>query len=160
MAETVHEIMVDASPETIFPLLVDADQHVRWMGTEARLDARPGGDYDVLVAGRYRASGKFVDVVPNERVTFTFGWDSNEMPLPPGSSTVEISLRPEGDKTRVRLVHRDLPDEAVGPHAHGWSHYVARLVVASTGGDNGPDLGPAGGDGTGAGSGGEDAPAR
>ncbi len=145
MAELVQEVVVDASPETIFELLTVADEHVRWMGTEAELDPRPGGRYRVLVAGQYPAVGEFVEVVPNDRVVFTFGWDAPGNPVPPGSSTIEISLHPEGAKTRVRLVHRDLPEGVVGEHTHGWGHYLGRLSVAASGGDGGPDTGPGGG---------------
>ncbi|HEV3400657.1 MAG TPA: SRPBCC family protein [Acidimicrobiales bacterium] len=145
MAELVQEVVVDASPETIFGLLTVADEHVQWMGTEAELDPRPGGTYRVLVAGQYPAAGQFVEVVPNDRVVFTFGWDAPGNPVPPGSSTIEISLHPEGAKTRVRLVHRDLPEGVVGEHTHGWGHYLGRLSVAASGGDVGPDAGPGGG---------------
>lgn len=145
MAELVQEIVVDASPETIFELLTVADEHVRWMGTEAELDPRPGGAYRVLVAGEHPASGQFVEVVPNDRVVFTFGWEAPGNPVPPGSSTIEISLHAEGDKTRVRLVHRDLPESMVGDHTAGWGHYLSRLSTAASGGDLGPDRGPGGG---------------
>jgi uncharacterized protein YndB with AHSA1/START domain len=143
MGEVVQEVMVDASPETIFELLTVSDQHVRWMGTEAELDARPGGTYRVLVAGQYPAAGEFVEVVPNEKVVFTFGWDAPENPVPPGSSTIEITLHPEGGgKTRVRLVHRNLPEETVPQHVHGWDHYMNRLSFAAAGQDLGTDTGP------------------
>jgi uncharacterized protein YndB with AHSA1/START domain len=145
MAELVQEIVVDASPETIFELLTVADEQVRWMGTEAELDPRPGGTYRVLVAGQYPAAGEFVEVVPNDRVVFTFGWDAPGNPVPPGSSTIEISLHPEGEKTRVRLVHRDLPESVVGEHTHGWGHYLSRLSAAASGAELGPDTGPGGG---------------
>ena len=144
MAELVQEVVVDASPETIFELLTVADEHVRWMGSEAELDPRPGGAYRVLVAGQHPASGEFVEVVPNDRVVFTFGWDAPGHPVPPGSSTIEISLHPEGGKTRVRLLHRDLPEGVVGEHTHGWGHYLGRLSVAASGADAGPDTGPGG----------------
>lgn len=144
MAELVREIVVDASPETIFELLTVPEQHVRWMGTEAELDARPGGTYRVLVAGEHPAAGEFLEVVPNRKVVFTFGWDAPGNPVTPGSSTIEISLHPEDNKTRVRLVHRDLPDEMVEIHTHGWEHYLGRLSVAAPGGDAGPDTGPEG----------------
>ena len=39
MAELTREVVMDASPSTIFPFLIDPTQHVRWMGTEADLDA-------------------------------------------------------------------------------------------------------------------------
>lgn len=144
MAEIEQEILVDASPKTIFELLTVADQHVRWMGTEAELDPCPGGTYRVLVAGQFPASGEFVEVVPNEKVVFTFGWADEGNAVPPGSSTIEITLHPQDAKTLVRLVHRGLPDDAVPQHAHGWGHYLGRLSAASSGADNGPDAGPAG----------------
>ena len=63
-----------------------------------------------------------------EKVVFTFGWEQEGNPIPPGSTTVEISLHPEGDKTRVRLVHSGLPDDAVSDHGDGWQHYLERLA--------------------------------
>jgi uncharacterized protein YndB with AHSA1/START domain len=141
MAELEREILIDASPETIFPFFTDPDKHKLWDGTEVELDPRPGGIYRVLVAGEYQAAGEFVEVVPNERVVFTFGWDMPDNPITPGSTTVEYTLIPDGGKTRLRLRHTGLPDqEAVDQHTEGWDHYLERLAVAATGGDPGPDL--------------------
>ena len=139
MAELVREIMIDATPETIWPFLVDPARHVEWMGTVADIDPRPGGVYRVLVQGIHPSAGEYVEVVPNEKVVFTFGWEEEGNPIKPGSTTVEISLHPEGDKTLVRLAHRGLPDDAVRDHSGGWDTYLGRLAVATTGGDAGPD---------------------
>ena len=139
VADVIKEAKIDASPETIFPFLTDETQIVRWFGTEASLDARPGGTFSVLVSGKHRALGEFVEIVPNERVVFTFGWEGGA-DVPPGSSTVEITLERDGQHTIVRLVHRGLPnDEEATEHTKGWDHYVGRLVVAVDGGDPGPD---------------------
>ena len=86
---------------------------------------------------------EFVEVVPNERVVFTFGWDVPEHPIPAGSTTVTITLIPDGDKTRVQLVHSGLPADAHADHRHGWDHFLSRLAVVATGGDAGPDRVPA-----------------
>jgi uncharacterized protein YndB with AHSA1/START domain len=147
MAELVREIVIDAAPETIWPFLTDPAKHVQWNGTAAELDPRPGGTYRVLVAGQFPSAGEYVEVVPLEKVVFTFGWDQDGHPIPAGSTTVEISLHPEGDKTRVRLVHRGLPEDAVTDHTHGWDHYLGRLATAAAGGDPGPDTPPSGPDG-------------
>ena len=144
MAELNREIVIDATAETIWPFLVDPTKHVEWIGTVAEIDPRPGGVYRVLVQGVHPGAGEFVEVVPMERVVFTFGWDEPDHPIPAGSTTVEISLHPEGDKTRVRLAHRGLPADAVDEHGHGWAHYLERLGTAATGGDAGPDVVPAG----------------
>jgi len=127
---------MDARPATIFPFLTDPAQHVRWMGTEAELDPRVGGVYRVL------AQGDFVEVVPDRKVVFTFGWDEPNHPIPARSTEVEITLTPDGDKTRVRLVHRGLPDDAVNDHTQGWDHYLDRLATVSAGGAVGPDVSP------------------
>ncbi|MGI8574626.1 MAG: SRPBCC family protein [Egibacteraceae bacterium] len=143
MAELVREIVIDATPETIWPLLTEPGKHVEWDGTVAEIDPQPGGTYRVLVAGQYQSAGKYLEVVPLEKVAFTFGWEEDN-PIQPGATTVEITLRPEGDKTRVRLVHRGLPPDAVDNHGHGWAHYLQRLAVRARGGDPGPDHGPGG----------------
>jgi uncharacterized protein YndB with AHSA1/START domain len=144
MAELVREILIDATPETIFPLLTTTEGQLQWEGTEAELDARPGGVYRVLVAGSFLGVGEFVEVVPNEKVVFTFGWDMPDNPITPGSTQVEFTLIPDGTKTLVRMVHSGLPEDAIEDHIHGWDHYMARLAVVGGGGDVGPDLGPEG----------------
>jgi uncharacterized protein YndB with AHSA1/START domain len=141
MHELVREILVDADPETIFPFLVDAEKHVEWCGTVAELDARPGGVYRSLIRGEHQAVGEFVEVVPNERVVYTFGWDVEGNPITPGSTRIEISLHPEGGKTLVRLRHSDLPDpQAVTDHIQGWDFYLARLAIVAPGGDAGSEV--------------------
>jgi uncharacterized protein YndB with AHSA1/START domain len=143
MADLVREIMVDASPATIFEYLTSPSKIIEWHGTEAELDPRPGGVYRVNVAGEHPSAGEYVEVVPNEKVVFTFGWDEPGHPIPPGSTTIEISLHPEGSKTRVRLTHSGLPAEAVSDHGKGWSIYLDRLAVVAPGGTVGPDRGSA-----------------
>jgi uncharacterized protein YndB with AHSA1/START domain len=146
MAELQQDILIDANPETVFAFLTDADKHRQWEGTEVELDPRPGGVYRVLVAGEYQAAGEFVEVVPNEKVVMTFGWDMEGNPITPGSTTLEWTLEPEGDKTRLRLRHLGLPDAAAREqHTQGWAHYLHRLSVVAEGGDPGPDTGPGGG---------------
>jgi len=55
-------------------------------------------------------------------------------------TSIEIDLEPEDDGTRLRFVHRDLPTaEATASHAHGWDHYLDRLVTAAAGKDPGRD---------------------
>jgi len=135
----IREIRIAARPETVFAFFTDPTKMVRWKGTHATLDPRPGGVYRVDVTGKHIARGTYLEVVPNRRVVFTWGWEGDENAVPPGSSTVEVTLVPDGDGTIVRLVHRDLPGEARGPHTEGWQHYLDRLTIAAAGGDPGPD---------------------
>ena len=135
-----QEVRIAARPERVFAYFVDPAKQALWMGVSAELDPRPGGLCRIVVTPGNIASGEFVEVVPHSRVVFTWGWEGNGSPIAPGSSTVEVTLVPDGDGTIVRLVHRDLPNpEACTLHAEGWTHYLARLVVAGAGGDRGPD---------------------
>jgi uncharacterized protein YndB with AHSA1/START domain len=142
MAQLEREIVVDATPSTIFPFLSEREQLLKWIGTDAEIDARPGGLFKVLVGGKHASLGEFVEVVPDQKVAFTFGWDEPGHPIPAGSTRIEISLVPEGEKTRVRLVHSGLPADAVADHTHGWEHYLDRLATAVGGDDPGPDTIP------------------
>jgi uncharacterized protein YndB with AHSA1/START domain len=132
-------IRIEARPETVFRYFIDPERMCTWMGVTADVDPRPGGRYRVNVNGRDVAIGEYLEVVADERLVWTWGWDGNDG-LPPGSSTVEVTLTPEGDATVVRLRHSGLPDDdAATNHRKGWDHYVARLALAAAGRDPGPD---------------------
>ncbi len=84
MAQLEREIVVDATPSTIFPFLSEREQLLKWIGTDAEIDARPGGLFKVLVGGKHPSLGEFVEVVPDQKVAFTFGWDEPGHPIPAG----------------------------------------------------------------------------
>ncbi len=134
----VRELHVDARPETVFGFLVDADRMTRWKGRKATLDPRVGGIYRVEINDQAVARGEYVEIDPPRRVVFTWGWERHPV-VPPGSSTVEVDLAPDGEGTLLRLTHRGLPDAEVDQHADGWDHFLPRLAVAAPGGDPGPD---------------------
>jgi uncharacterized protein YndB with AHSA1/START domain len=136
----VNEIFIDAEPELVFRFLIEGDLMRRWMGLEVDLDPRQGGIYRVSPDGTEVARGKYVEVIPNRKVAFTWGYESELMGIPSGSTLVEITLEARSPGTLVRLVHHRLPgDDAQRAHDKGWRHYLARLKMAAEGGDPGPD---------------------
>ena len=132
-----QEIRIEAKPETIFEYFTDPEKMLRWKGIEATLEPRPGGTY--RVNGKDIARGEYVEIERPKRVVFTWGWEAEGHPIPPGSSTVEVTLTPDGEGTLVRLTHRGLPTEAQGAHAEGWQHFLPRLADAAAGRDPGAD---------------------
>lgn len=112
---------------------------VRWMGIRADLQPRPGGIYFIDPNGRDVIRGSYVEVVPHSRIVFTWGWEEPGHNVPAGSTIVEITLTQEGKGTRLRLTHRELPQEAHGKHEVGWAHYLGRLKTISEGGNPGVD---------------------
>jgi uncharacterized protein YndB with AHSA1/START domain len=139
-AEVVHrEIRIDAAPSTVFEFLTDPSKMVRWMGTEAVLDSRPGGDYAVNINGHERVSGEVIELVPDRKLAFTWGWEDGALPVGSGESIVEISLEPDGEGTLLRLTHRDLPPSMHKFHRLGWEYALGRLARVAAGQDPGPD---------------------
>lgn len=134
------ETRIAASPEIVFEFLTDPDKMIQWMGRAADLDPRPGGRFRCDINGRDVASGEYVELDPPRRAVFTWGWEAADSLTAPGSSTVEVVLEADGDGTRLRLAHRDLPSaEVAEKHRLGWQHYADRLATAAAGGDPGAD---------------------
>ena len=132
------QVRLQATPDVVFPYLTQADRYARWQGVRAELDARPGGVFRVWMDADTVASGEYVEVEPQRRVVFTWGWEGSEA-VPPGSTTVEIDLEPDGDATTLTLRHSGLPDgESAAMHEEGWRLFTSRLATAATGGDPGP----------------------
>jgi uncharacterized protein YndB with AHSA1/START domain len=136
--DLIIERRVAVPPERVFAYFVDFDKWTAWQGTEAELELVPGGTWRVNVTGEGFASGRVVEVVENERVVFTWGWEHGTA-VPPGSTTVTIDLVPDGEGTVIRLVHSDLPPDQTEIHRYGWQHYVRRLAAVSEGRDPGPN---------------------
>jgi uncharacterized protein YndB with AHSA1/START domain len=137
--DIIREVVIQAPPDAVFPYFVDPERMIAWKAVDATLDPRPGGIFRIDVTGHDVALGEYVEIDPPRRVVFTFGWESEGSPLRPGGSTVEVTLVPEGEGTRVRLVHTGVPEEIRAGSTKGWDHYLPRLVIAAEGGTPGPD---------------------
>jgi uncharacterized protein YndB with AHSA1/START domain len=129
---------LEASPEDVFAFLTEAERYTTWMGRSAELDPRPGGIYRVQFDDRTIALGEYVEVEPFRRLVFTWGWVGDPL-VPPGTTTVEITLEPEGDGTSLTVRHSDLPDDAVATHVDGWELYLGRLASLMAGAEVPPE---------------------
>jgi uncharacterized protein YndB with AHSA1/START domain len=142
MSEAPHTVeltvRLDAPPAEVFVFLTDAERYVRWQGVKAELDPRPGGVYRVWMDADTIASGEYVEIDPPRRVVFTWGWEGNDT-VPPGSTTVELTLDADGEGTVLSLRHTGLPNrEAAAMHEEGWRFFTGRLIIVANGGDPEP----------------------
>jgi uncharacterized protein (TIGR03086 family) len=131
-------VVVPLAAEETFELLTDPERLRRWQALTARVDLRAGGEYRFTIVPGHTAAGAFTEVEPGKRIVYTFGWE-RDADIPPGASTVTITLEPAEGGTRVILVHEGLTDEQLTGHAEGWQHYWDRLLIAATSGDAGVD---------------------
>jgi len=122
-----HEIHIQAPPEAVFGFFTDSAMHDRWLGQRATLDPRCGGIYRCVMNDTATVVGEYIEVEPPHRVVFTWGFENNPQ-IPPGSSTVCITLTADQNGTRVHLVHTGLPHPAIAPHHQGWAGYLAQLA--------------------------------
>jgi uncharacterized protein YndB with AHSA1/START domain len=102
------------------------------MGIGAEIDPRPGGAYRINVDNEHFAAGQYLEIDPPRRIVMTWGWEGSDE-VGPGSTTVEITLEPEGQGTLLRLRHTGLKTEQQRiDHGKGWSSYTGQLkeVVA------------------------------
>jgi uncharacterized protein YndB with AHSA1/START domain len=120
---------IKAPPEVVFPYFTDPALIVTWIGQRAELDPQAGGVF-FLDMGEVAAHGTYLTVQPPYRVVFTWGIPGNDG-LPPGGSTVEVVLTPDGDDTMVVLTHRGLPPAQIDIHRAGWEHQLGRLRVTA-----------------------------
>ena len=137
----ILERLIAAPPSVVYAYLTQAEKWARWQGVSATIQPSRGGIFAMCMAKGMKARGQFVELVPDQRVVFTWGW-TDHPGVPPGSSIVEIDLIAEDTGTMLRLTHRGLPTHEVPVHAVGWNHYLPRLAQVAEGGNPGPDVGP------------------
>ncbi len=92
----IKEIAVTPTPSRTFSALTKPSQLNMWFTQGARVNLRVGGTY----SNRDGDKGRFLDIVPRERLRFT--WDNPSIAL---SSIVEILLKRIGGQTVVTLIH-------------------------------------------------------
>ncbi|WP_245287206.1 SRPBCC family protein [Bradyrhizobium elkanii] len=102
---------------------------------QAELDVRAGGRYRISFTGNdgeyHQVGGVYREVVPNERLVFTWAWHST----PERESLVTVSLRSDGAGTLLTFHHEQFVDEtARDDHERGWSESLGKLekFVTST----------------------------
>jgi uncharacterized protein YndB with AHSA1/START domain len=130
-----HVVRVDAPIEIVRTYFTDPKRLIEWWPTRATVDPRIGGqvelEFDRADGHTDRAQGTFTELTAN-RIVLSWGFEG-DADLPPGSSSVEITLEPDGPSTVVRLEHRGLPESHRRQHDDGWSYFLGRLTsVAHT----------------------------
>lgn len=125
-----HVIRVDAPIDIVRTYFTDPKRLVEWWPTRATIDARVGGElvfeFDQPDGRTDRARGTFTELA-RDHIVLTWGFE-RDPDLPPGSSSVEITLESDGPATVVRLEHRGLPETHRRSHEGGWGFFLRRLA--------------------------------
>jgi uncharacterized protein YndB with AHSA1/START domain len=135
-----RRIRIAAAPELVFSFFTDPVKMAQWNGTMCTLDPKPGGIFRVGINPHIVQRGQYVEVVPHSRIVFTWGFEGEASPVPPGATTVEITLVPDGGGTIVHLRHFGFPVGEMGGPEASWDYYLERLVKVAEGRDPGIDV--------------------
>jgi len=127
-------------PERVWKALTTAEIIGRWLmpndfeavvGRRFTFTTRPMGDWDGVVRC------EVLDVVPQRRLVYSWRGGSDTGNPAPLDSTVTWTLQPEGNGTRLRMVHAGFRspqnDSAYDAMSPGWRHLIGRLgEIAAT----------------------------
>lgn len=112
------EIVVKASPQRIYDLLLDSKQFAALTGAPAEIDSKAGGIF--FTFGRL-IEGRNIELVPNQRIVQAWrpaAWD------PGVYSIVRFELKPHTSQTTIVLDHTGFPEGDFKHLEWGWNaHY-------------------------------------
>ena len=130
-----YELRLDIPAATAWALWTDPNELVRWMGSKATLEPRPGGAFRLEYGTGDVAAGSYLHVDEPRALGYTWGWEA-EADFPPGSSTIEIELESTAASvTTLRLRHTGMPAELLGNVDDGWRWFLGRLAEVAAGGE-------------------------
>lgn len=124
--DVVRRVEICAPRETVFRYFTDTPRFAAWWGEGSTVDPRPGGALSIRYPNGQKASGVFRELVAPERVVFTFGNEGPDAPIPPGGSTVIVTLEATARGTLLTLRHTDFPNADVAKHfVQGWRYQLS-----------------------------------
>ncbi len=119
-----RSVLIVARRDTVFRYFTDSERFAAWWGQGSTIDPRPGGAVYIRHPNAIVAGGKVAEIVPPERIVFSYGFESGQ-PIPLGASRVTITLEETAAGTLLQL-HHELPSAAVrDEHVQGWRYQLA-----------------------------------
>jgi len=134
-----HRVLT-APPERVYRAFIDPAAFARWLppngftGTVHSLEAKVGGEWrmsftNFSAGGSHSFGGKYLELVPGERVRYTSTFDDPNLP---GEMQTTVTLKAVSCGTEVHIVQEGIPDVIPAEMCYlGWQESLlalARLV--------------------------------
>jgi activator of HSP90 ATPase len=107
--------VVHATPEALYRAWISSEEHSAMTGSVAHVEPREGGEFD---AWDGYIHGATLTLEPFTRIVQT--WRSANFTAEHADSTIEVLFAEEGDGTRIRVRHSNVPDDQLGYEDGGW----------------------------------------
>lgn len=132
----LHRVL-RATPEKVYQAFLDAEAWAKWLpphgftGKVHHLDARVGGSYRMsftnFSTGKVLSfSGKYLELVPNERVRIA---DSFDDPNLPGEIQTTVTIRPVSRGAELHIVQEGIPEAISQEDCYlGWQESLSLLA--------------------------------
>lgn len=131
-----------AGPEQVFAAWTDPALLARWISPyyltvlSVAAEATPGGQLRIDMQGEIegqdisgQAIGVYREVVPGQRLVFTWTWRQKATGLLGEETVITAELQDLGGETQVRLTHAGFIDRAVWEgYTLGWGHCFEKLA--------------------------------
>ena len=133
----LHRVL-RATPERVYRAFLDPDAKAKWLpphgftGKVHHLEAKVGGTYKMsftnFTTGKTHAfGGKYVELVPNERLRYTDRFDD---PSLPGEITTTVVLKKVSVGTEISIVQDGVPDAIPADGCYlGWQDSLTLLAL-------------------------------
>lgn len=129
---------IKATPAKVYAAWTRPEMIVEWFGpsdaqqgsVKAEMDVRTGGRFTISFTHSdgelSEVSGTYKDVVPNERLVFSWAWYTT----PDRVSQVTVTTKADGDGTLLTLLHEQFFDQAAcDGHTRGWTSTLEKLAA-------------------------------
>ena len=118
-------VTIRAPRDVVFRYFTDSQRFAAWWGEGSTIEGRVGGAMRIRYPNDVVAAGEVVEIEPDRRVVFTYGYENAHPELPAGSSRVTVELEDHPEGTKLSFVH-ELPEEKMRDHhVPGWRYHLA-----------------------------------
>jgi uncharacterized protein YndB with AHSA1/START domain len=119
-ATVERSVLIRARRSTVFRYFTDSARFAAWWGPGSSIEGKPGGKLQIRYPNGATAGGEVVELVPDRRIVFTYGYDDASQPIARGGSRVTITLDEHEQGTLLHLVHEVADTKVRDAHIPGW----------------------------------------
>lgn len=119
MGHVIHQsVVLQGSPNTLFHQYLDSQGHEAFTGAPAEIEAKADGLFKAFDG---MLEGKILHLVTDRLIVQS--WRSVSFKDDDDDSTLILCFTPEGNATRVDLVHLGVPEHDHDGVTRGWANH-------------------------------------